>query len=233
MKLTLCALALVVSPIAYAQNTSGVFGPVIDEGERGWEYRATYEPDSEGLAQRFHYQQALNGELRWRAVAQVRKTDDSDVDLDYLRGEIVWQVTPDDQKYQSGFRFEGRYRFNDRPGDVTVHWANQWKHIDNWTMRFIVGATQQIGNDPADGLQIQTRASAMTSLSDGPKIGLELFSEYGSTSDWLDADEQEHEFGPVAVWKLNEDWNLYSGALFGLTDASADIQLRFRLSKGF
>jgi hypothetical protein len=233
MKLTLCALALVVSPIAYAQNTSGVFGPVIDEGERGWEYRATYEPDSEGLAQRVHYQQALNGELRWRAVAQVRKTDDSDVDLDYLRGEIVWQVTPDDQKYQSGFRFEGRYRFNDRPGDVTVHWANQWKHIDNWTMRFIVGATQQIGNDPADGLQIQTRASAMTSLSDGPKIGLELFSEYGSTSDWLDADEQEHEFGPVAVWKLNEDWNLYSGALFGLTDASADIQLRFRLSKGF
>ena len=233
MKLTLCALALVVSPIAYAQNTSGVFGPVIDEGERGWEYRATYEPDSEGLAQRVHYQQALNGELRWRAVAQVRKTDDSDVDLDYLRGEIIWQVTPDDQKYQSGFRFEGRYRFNDRPGDVTVHWANQWKHIDNWTMRFIVGATQQIGNDPADGLQIQTRASAMTSLSDGPKIGLELFSEYGSTSDWLDADEQEHEFGPVAVWKLNEDWNLYSGALFGLTDASADIQLRFRLSKGF
>lgn len=233
MKLTLCALALVVSPIAYAQNTSGVFGPVIDEGERGWEYRATYEPDSEGLAQRVHYQQALNGELRWRAVAQVRKTDDSDVDLDYLRGEIVWQVTPDDQKYQSGFRFEGRYRFNDRPGDVTVHWANQWKHIDNWTMRFIVGATQQIGNDPADGLQIQTRASAMTSLSDGPKIGLELFSEYGSTSDWLDADEQEHEFGPVAVWKLNEDWNLYSGALFGLTDASADSQLRFRLSKGF
>jgi hypothetical protein len=233
MKLTLCALALVVSPIAYAQNTSGVFGPVIDEGERGWEYRATYEPDSEGLAQRVHYQQALNGELRWRAVAQVRKTDDSDVDLDYLRGEIVWQVTPDDQKYQSGFRFEGRYRFNDRPGDVTVHWANQWKHIDNWTMRFIVGATQQIGNDPADGLQIQTRASAMTSLTDGPKIGLELFSEYGSTSDWLDADEQEHEFGPVAVWKLNEDWNLYSGALFGLTDASADIQLRFRLSKGF
>lgn len=233
MKLTLCALALVVSPIAYAQNTSGVFGPVIDEGERGWEYRATYEPDSEGLAQRVHYQQALNGELRWRAVAQVRKTDDSDVDLDYLRGEIVWQVTPDDQKYQSGFRFEGRYRFNDRPGDVTVHWANQWKHIDNWTMRFILGATQQIGNDPADGLQIQTRASAMTSLSDGPKIGLELFSEYGSTSDWLDADEQEHEFGPVAVWNLNEDWNLYSGALFGLTDASADIQLRFRLSKGF
>ena len=103
MKLTLCALALVVSPIAYAQNTSGVFGPVIDEGERGWEYRATYEPDSEGLAQRVHYQQALNGELRWRAVAQVRKTDDSDVDLDYLRGEIIWQVTPDDQKYQSGF----------------------------------------------------------------------------------------------------------------------------------
>lgn len=227
------AATLCVAPTAFAQNTSGVFGPVIDEGERGWEYRATYDPDSEGLAQRIHYQQAINGALRWRAIAQVRKTDDSDFDPDYLRGELVWQVTPDGQKYQSGFRFEGRYRFDDRPGDVTVHWINQWKHIDGWTLRFLLGATQEIGNDPDDGLQIQTRASAYTPLPEGPRLGVELFSEYGSTSDWLPTDEQEHQFGPFAVFKLNENWSLYSGALFGLTDASDDTQLRFRLTKDY
>ena len=221
------------TPTALAQNTSGVFGPVIDEGESGWEYRATYDPDDEDLNQRFHYQRAINGAMRWRVVAQVRSTDDSDFDPDFLRGELVWQVTPDDQKFQSGFRFEGRYRFEDRPGDVTVHWTNQWKHIVNWTLRAILGATQQIGNDPADGILIQTRASATTSVGDGPKLGIEWFGEYGSTSDWLGLDEQEHQIGPVAVWDLGGDWSLYTGALFGATDATADTNLRFRIGKEY
>lgn len=221
------------TPIALAQNTSGVFGPVIDDGESGWEYRGTYDPDDRDYNQRFHYQRAINGEMRWRVIAQIRSTDESDFDPDYVRGELVWQVTPDDQKYQSGFRFEGRYRFEDRPGDVTVHWINQWKHIDNWTLRFIVGATQQIGNDPADGILIQTRSSATTSIADGPKLGIEWFGEYGSTSDWLDLRDQEHQVGPVAIWDLGSDWSLYTGALFGATDESADTNLRFRISKAY
>ncbi len=228
---TLCASSLAFG--AFAQNTAGVFGPVIDENERGFEYRATYDADSEELNQRVHYQQAINGEMRWRVVAQVRETEDSDFDADYVRGELVWQVTPDDQKYQTGFRFEGRYRFDDRPGDVTVHWTNQWKHIDNWTLRFIVGATQQIGNDPADGILIQTRAGGYTDLEAGPRVGFELFSEYGSTSDWLPLDEQEHSAGPFAVFGLDEDWNLYAGVLLGLTDPTPDQQFRFRIGRDF
>ena len=221
------------TPIAMAQNTSGVFGPVIDADDHGWEYRGTYNPDDGDYNQRLHYQRAINGDLRWRVVGQLRSTDDSDFDPDYVRGELVWQVTPDGQKYQSGFRFEGRYRFEDRPGDVTAHWTNQWKHIDNWTLRAILGATQQIGNDPADGILIQTRASATTSVGDGPKLGIEWFGEYGSTSDWLGLDEQEHQIGPVAVWDLGGDWSLYTGALFGATDATADTNLRFRIGKEY
>lgn len=233
MRYVLLGFLLSTAPAAMAQNTSGVFGPVIDEDDRGWEYRASYDLDDEDVNQRLHYQRAINGAMRWRVVAQVRSTDDSDFDPDYLRGELVWQVTPDAQDYQSGFRFEGRYRFEDRPGDVTIHWINQWKHIDNWTLRFIIGATQQIGNDSADGILLQTRASATTSLADGPKIGLEWFGEYGSTSDWLSLDEQEHQVGPVAVWSLNEDWSLYTGALFGATDVSPDSQLRLRLTRSY
>ncbi|GAB5458729.1 MAG: hypothetical protein Hens3KO_17590 [Henriciella sp.] len=227
------AVAVMTSPAAYAQNTSGVFGPVIDEGDRAWEYRASYDGESEELNQRIHYQQALNGDLRWRLIGQVRETADSDFDPDYVRAELVWQVTPDEQKYQSGFRFEGRYRFEDRPGDITVHWANQWKHIEDWTLRFIIGVTQQIGNDPADGLLIQTRAGAYTSLENGPNLGVELFSQYGSTSDWLSGDEQEHQLGPFAVWKVTDEWSLYTGALFGVTEATPDTNLRLRVTRGF
>lgn len=233
MRYAILGLVCAMAPAALAQNTSGVFGPVIDEGESGWEYRATYDPDDKDLNQRLHYQRAINGALRWRAVAQVRSTDDSDFDPDYLRGELVWQVTPDDQDYQTGFRFEARYRFDDRPGDVTVHWINQWKQIDGWTLRLLIGATQQVGNDPADGILVQTRASATTSIAGGPKVGLEWFGEYGSTSDWLSADEQEHQIGPVAVWKVDDHWSLYTGALFGATDVTPDSQLRFRLTREY
>lgn len=234
VRYTLIGLAAAAfAPTSIAQNTSGVFGPVIDEGESGWEYRNTYNPDDGDYDQRFHYQRAINGEMRWRVIGQLRTTDDSNFDPDYVRGELVWQVTPDDQKYQSGFRFEGRYRFEDRPGDVTVHWINQWKHIDDWTFRFIIGATQQIGNDPADGILFQTRSSATTSIADGPKIGIEWFGEYGSTDEWLDLDDQEHQIGPVAVWDLSNDWSLYTGALFGVTEVTPDSELRFRITKEY
>ncbi|WOR14075.1 hypothetical protein RYZ27_09880 [Hyphomonas sp. FCG-A18] len=227
------ALTATLYPNAQAQNTSGVFGPMVNEGERGWEYRATYDADSEELNQRIHYQQAINGDLRWRVLAQVRETADSDYDPDYIRGELVWQITPDKQTYQSGFRFEARYRFEDRPGDVTVHWINQWKPVDDWTLRFILGATQQIGNDPADGLLIQTRTGAYTSLDSGLRLGLEAYSQYGSTSDWLSTDEQEHQIGPYAIWPLTDEWSLFTGALFGATEATPDNELRLRLTRYF
>lgn len=73
----------------------------------------------------------------------------------------------------------------------------------------------------------------MTSLNNGPKIGLEWFGQYGSTDNWLSGDEQEHQIGPVAVWGLNNDWSLYTGALFGVTDASDETQLRFRIGREF
>ena len=231
MRKAIAGLFLITAPAALAQNTSGVAGPVVDQGDRRWEYRATFDPDDEDWKQRIHYQHAINDDLRWRAVAQVRSTDDSDFDPDFLRGELLWQVSPDDQDYQTGFRFDARYRFDDRPGEVAVHWINQWNHIEDWTLRLELMATQQISNDPADGILIQTRGSAMTALNNGPKLGLEWFSNNGSTADWLSLDEQEHQVGPVAVWKMNKNWSLYTGALFGVTDVSPDSQLRLRLTR--
>jgi len=224
---------LMLSTLSFGQNTSGVFGPVIDEGEQGWEYRASFDDDSSEWNQRFHYQRAINGSLRWRIVGQVRETDDSSFDEDYLRAELVWQVSPDDRDYQTGFRFELRHRFEDRPDEATVHWINQWKTIDRWTFRAILGATRQFGDNHADGILIETRLNAYTSIAESVRLGVEAFSDYGSTTDWLDTDDQSHQLGPFAVWDLGNDWSLFTGGLFGLTDGSDDAQLRLRLSRDF
>lgn len=230
MRYLMLGISMVLAPVAAAQSTSGVFGPGVDEGESGWEYRGSYDPDSEDYAQRFHYQRAINGDLRWRLVGQTRTTDDSDFDPDHVTAELLWQVTPDKQKYQSGLRFDARYRFEDRPGKLTVHWINQWKQIEDWKLRLILGATGEVGDDAKDGVAFQTRASATRSLSEGPSLGVELFSSYGSTEKWLKLEDQKHQVGPVAVWDLGSDWSLYTGALFGATDASPDSTLRFRIS---
>jgi len=234
MKNGLLLLWLLLMPmLAFGQNTSSVFGPVIDAGEQGWEYRASYDDDSSDWNQRLHYQRAINGSLRWRIVGQVRETSSSNFDEDYLRGELVWQLTPDDRDYQTGLRFELRHRFDDRPNEVTVHWINQWKQVENWTFRAILGASRQFGDNDADGLLIETRFSAVTSLTNGPSLGIEAYSDYGSTTDWLDTEDQSHQVGPFAVWDLGNNWSLFTGGLFGLTDGSDDAQLRFRIGKDF
>jgi hypothetical protein len=226
-------LSAMVCGSTWAQNTSSVFGTVIDEGEQGWQYRASYDDDSSDINQRLHYQRAINGSLRWRLVGQVRETSDSRFDEDYVRGELVWQITPDGQDYQTGFRFELRHRFEDRPDEITVHWINQWKHFDGWTFRALLGASHQFGDNDADGLLIETRLSAYTSLDQGPSLGLEAYSDYGSTADWLSTDEQSHQIGPFAGWDLGNGWAMFTGVLFGLTDGSDDAQLRFRIGREF
>jgi len=221
--------ALISAPMASAQSTGGVFGPVVDESDQAWDYRLSYDPDTENTAHRLHYQRAINGELRWRVIGQVRSTEDAEFDADHLTAQLFWQVTPEPQAYQSGFRFDGRYRFDDRPGQFTIHWIHQWRQVDDWTLRFISGATLEIGDGARDGLAIQTRASAMRSLASGPKLGVELFSQYGSTTDWLEFEEQRHQAGPVAVWSLGERWSLYTGALLGVSEAAPDATFRVRV----
>ena len=227
--LHLACLFLLLPSAVLAQNTSTVFSPGVDEGEQGWEYRASFDPDSDRLNQRLHYQRAIHGALRWRLIGQVRKTDDSTFDPDYLRGELVWQATPDQQPYQSGFRFEFRHRFEERPKDITVHWINQWRGFDGWTLRAIFGASREFGDDSAEGILMQSRLSAYTSLPVGLGLGVEAYSNYGSITDWLPTDRQSHQIGPFASWPLGEDWTLFKGALFGLTDATADQQFRVHL----
>ncbi|MEL6245299.1 MAG: hypothetical protein AAFQ85_08120 [Pseudomonadota bacterium] len=228
MRSLIAVVAISGAPMAAAQSTGGVFGPVVDASDEAWDFRVSYDPDSENTALRLHYQRAINSDLRWRVIGQVRSTETSDFDPDHLTAQLLWQVTPDLQAYQSGLRFDGRYRFDDRPGQFTIHWVHQWRQVDHWTLRFISGATLEIGDGAQDGLAIQTRTSAMRSLNSGPKLGAELFSQYGSTTDWLDFEDQRHQAGPVAVWSLGEGWGLYTGALLGVSEAAPDATFRVR-----
>lgn len=234
MRYILTGLAFLAStPIALAQNTGGIFPPMVNEGHKSAQYRVTYNPDSEGLSQRLHYQQAINGNLMWRGLISARKTDESDVDFDFIQAELFWELSDDDDAWKTGFRFDARIRDDDRPGLVGVHWTNQFPLSDNWNGRFVALSALDIGDDARDGVFVQTRGNVFTKLDTGQTVGVELFNAYGSTDDFRDFDDQNHQIGPFASFPVAEQWSLFTGALFGLTDASADAELRLWVARGF
>ncbi len=69
MRYAILGLALTAAtPAAFAQNTGGIFSPIVNDGHKSAQYRVTFNPDTEGLSQRAHYQQAINGSLMWRGL---------------------------------------------------------------------------------------------------------------------------------------------------------------------
>lgn len=233
MRVAILGLLLAATPMAFAQNTSGVFSPVVNEGHKSAQYRVTYNPDTDGFSQRVHYQQAINGNLMWRAIVSARKTSESNVDLDFVQAELFWEWSDDDDLWKRGLRFDARIRDDDRPGLIGVHWTNQFPITGNWNGRFVALSALDIGDDARDGIFLQTRGNVFTKLEMGQTLGLELFNAYGSTDDIRDFDDQNHQIGPFASFPVTEQWSLFTSALIGLTDASADTELRLRITRGF
>lgn len=216
---------------AVAQQTGGVFPPMVNEGHSSWQYRAAYNPDTDGFAQRLHYQQAIDGDLMWRILGQTRKTDSSDFDFDFLQAELFWELSGDDERYRSGFRFDARLRDNNRPHQIGWNWMNQFFFDDGWSARALLLTTYQFGNNAADGLGLGTRAQLVKRLSNGHSVGLEWYSAYGTTDDFADLDDQNHALGPVYSLPIAEGWSVFGGLLFGLTDASSDAEGRVWITK--
>lgn len=233
MRIAIFSLALFATPMAAAQNTGGIFSPVVNDDHRSAQYRVTYNPDTEGLAQRAHYQQSINGDLMWRGLVSARKTSDSDVDFDFVQAELFWELSDDDDRWKRGLRFDARIRDDDRPGLLGMHWTNQFPVTDNWNARFVALSAIDVGDDARDGVFLQTRGNVFTRLDTGQTVGVEVFNSYGSTDDFRDFEEQTHQIGPFASFPVAEDWSLFTGALLGLTDASADAELRLWLVRGF
>lgn len=232
-------LGLLACPdLAFAQNTSGVVGPVVKPGEAALEYRLGIDPEKAngetGIGQRLHYQRAVNDSLRWRLVGRFRKTDDSDFDFDYVQAELVWQLTEDDtRKYHTGLRFDARLRGDSRPGQLGVNWSHQWATETGWEFRGVLKSTVQIGQNSDGNLSVESQGRLRKKLSGGKSIGIKMFNDYGDTDNIKAFDDQEHVAGPFVSLPVTENLDVFGGALFGLTEASPDTQIQLWLTRSF
>lgn len=232
-RIRLCLLAIVTicSTHALAQNTGGIFGPVINEDHHAWQYRATFDPDSNVLVQRFHYEAAPTGSTMWRVIGQVRKTDERDADFDFVQGEWFWQMTPDNERWQRGLRVDARVRSDGRPGLLGLHFMNEYALSPDWLARVVLLSNIDIGDNARDGLNLEVRGFILNRAAPNTQWGVEFYNPVGSTDKFNSFSDQQRQIGPFVVHNFGNRWQLFGGALFGATDATPDTNWRIWLTK--
>ncbi|MGB3456981.1 MAG: hypothetical protein WBG08_07615 [Litorimonas sp.] len=231
------ALAVGFAAPAQAQNVTGVFSPTVSEDDHALEYRAAGVIDAPGddflWAQRLHYERAISDNFRPRIVVATEETASNEVELDFIRLEAVWQLTPDDRKHQMGMRFEGRVR-TEGAEEIRANFINQWALPNNFRARAILMNTLQVAQRTNNELQFQGRFELSRKLPEsGIRLGLHSYVELGDTSDIRAFKDDEAEIGPFIEFDLTDDVAVYIGTLHGLTDASDDNQLRFFIERAF
>lgn len=229
-------LLLFVTTSAFAQNTGGIFGPVVNEGHSSLQYRATVDPNNSagdtGFAQRLHYQRAINTDFMWRVVGATRRTPSTDVDFDFVQAELFWELTDDEaESFKTGLRFDARYRGDDLPEQFGLNWTNQAKIDENWTARGILLTAVQAGDNSVGGVFFQTRANLYRKIQGKHTIGLEMFNNYGTSKEPASFADQSHTIGPFITTPIGDGFSLYGGAQFGVSQSAADTELRFWVTK--
>lgn len=226
-------LGVLAPDVSSAQSTSNVFGPVVDEGHVSAQHRIAYSPDNDGLVNRLHYQRAINGDFRWRIIGQARKTDESNLDFDFVQGELLWDLREDGHDWRPGLRLDVRVRDDDRPGLIALNWVNQIQLSPKVRARATAISSFDVGDDARDGMFLQTRGHLRYSLPERRAVGVEMFNRYGSTADFADFEDQRHQIGPFVTTPLPSGFSLFASALFGVTESTSDTDLRIWTTRRF
>jgi hypothetical protein len=221
--------------MANAQNTGGVFPPMANSGFKSLQYRIAIDPDSANeetaVAQRLHYIQALNDDFKLTVFGGAHRTSNSDFDFDFLHTGLFWDLGKDGQNFRTGVRLDLRFGGGNRPDHVGLLWINHFILGDDWTVGAILMNTVQFGDRASNGLNLHTRGRLAKRLDSGHTIGLEIFNFYGSIGGLGSFDSQNHTLGPTYEVPVTISWSIFSGVLFGISDAAPDTQFRFWIGR--
>ncbi|MDF2177883.1 hypothetical protein P2G88_06430 [Aliiglaciecola sp. CAU 1673] len=227
IKSTLATTLCLCVSMAWAGNTGGVFGPVIDPQDRSLQYRYANAFGENGrddnFAHRLHYQQAINADYHWRVALQYRDNQ-ADLEFDQARAELLWQFqhsTQDNSDWDSAIRFDLIVREDDKPKDFGVNWTNQWRLSADWSARAILMSAVQFGENPGSGVQIRSRYSLTYKLPNKHSLALEGFFDHGNTSDFGQFHRKTQQIGPALNGKF-APFSYKLSYLRGISDASPD-----------
>lgn len=222
-------IALLAAPAA--ATTSSVFSPSVDEGERELEYRLSYSPEEERFDHRLHYQQAFDDALRARLIIAQRRRGTGDLELAYTRLETQWQYLEDrGDGRKAAMRAELQIaEGDDGPHRLRLAWTGSAELGERWQQRANLLAGREVGGGRAPGVSLELRLQTSYALAPGRRLGLELFSDFNTTADFGDFDDQGHQLGGIFTQSLGDRWNVQLSALAGVSDAAPDLTWRMLL----
>ena len=95
---------------SWGGNTAGIFGAAVHRQPESIQYRAGFDPDTENLSQRIHYQRPLNDQGFWRLIAQSTETDSAAGDFGFVQGELYRRIDAAPTDWPQAYRVEVRLR---------------------------------------------------------------------------------------------------------------------------
>lgn len=230
--------AAAAMPLAAAQNTGGVFGPVVNPDERSVQYRLAYVPEEDGAdhryAHRLHGQIALDNRRMARLVVQGGDRGGPDgLEFEFVQAELFWELSDEQAtEWNSGLRFDARISGDDRPDQLGLNWTNQFRITDRFFARAIALSAVQLGDNAADGVLLSARGSLNYKLDQGYSVALESYNSLGSTEDF-GLEDRSQQVGPSVSGSLEGGWGWTAGTLFGLGDTAPDTNFRIWLGRKF
>ena len=216
----------------------GIFPPIVSEGHQSIQYRAAVNSESNvsdfGFAQRLHYQRAINGDFMWRIIGQTRRTAESDVDFDLFAAELYWELSNDDDNHKHALRLDGHIRDRGQSDRIGLDWSHQWSLKNDWSVRAILLTGIEVGDNSADGINLQTRTRLTKKLENNVTVGFENYSNYGNTGGDIGSfNDQNHTIGPVISFPVGNGFSIFGGPLFGISDAAPDVETRLWITNSF
>lgn len=229
---------LFVAVPAFAQSASGVPGATVKDGEKFLQYRIAIDLDDDktgdaAFVQRVMYRQALNDRFNIRGSIQTRQTGSSDFDFDYAQLELTWQITPEEQRYQTGLRLDVRTRADDRPEQIGLNWAHQMAFDNGWRARAALNGVLQVSDRTADEVSFGGSAQVSRRLDNGVRLGVHGFSNLGDTGGVVLFKSKSTVAGPFIEFKLTDNVPVMIGTLHGVTNSARDDQIRLFIGRNF
>lgn len=232
--------AVFVAPApACAQNTSGVSSPVVTEGDTSFGYRVAFAPAHDGhedaFAHRLHFQHALTDSLRLRLVGSMRHRTDRPLDFSTIGAEARWQVVESERHgWDGGLIFQLAIPASaGNPDRFKVGLPVLVDVTARWRAQAVFYTGFEFGDMARDGALMEFRTETTYEILDGVRVGPQYFADFNTTAAPGAFDDQDHQLGFVVKGDLSNRLSYETGALFGLSGAASDADLRLFLNYAF
>lgn len=227
---------------AHAQSITGnVIGPRVGKaGDLSVGYRTGYEFDNDNAAQDGRFSDRLDmfytmtDRTRLRLIANRKNAGNGDSDLQSALIEPHWQLFDEKEDGFNGAILTGLQlsEGDNRPHSARLvlsaelpYGAWQWRH--NSIVSYAFGA------ESVSGVAYQSRWRVSYKNPDLPRLGLEMFNQFGNLRTIHGLDGTQHRAGPILEGRFTEKLGYHLGVSAGLSEAAPDIATKFWLRYSF